>query len=124
MTVPFVHTALGVRLGGIDHLIRQRLDAFIFRHIGGGPAPCLRQAGQDKDQLHVRAALPQAKHGLSGEAVEATGASGPVKPNASLVQIDDDLLQPSGDFRPFFWRYLPVSGEAAGMTFHSVPPIE
>ena len=57
MAVPLVHTAPGVRLGGIDHLICQNLDAFIFRRISGGPAPCLRQAGQDKDQLDMRITL-------------------------------------------------------------------
>ena len=54
MAVPLVHTAFGVLLGGIDHLICQSLDALIFLHISGRPASCLCQAGQNKDQLDMR----------------------------------------------------------------------
>ena len=55
MAVPLVHTSFGVLLGGIDHLICQRLDALIFLHISGRPAPCLCPAGEYQNQLDMRA---------------------------------------------------------------------
>ena len=55
VAVPFVHTAFGVLLGGIDHLIHQSLDALIFLHISGRPSSCLCPAGGYQNQLDMRA---------------------------------------------------------------------
>ena len=54
VAVASVHTAFGVLLGGIDHLIRQSLDALIFLHISGRPASCLCPAGKYPNQLDMR----------------------------------------------------------------------
>ena len=53
VAVAFVHTAFGVLLGGVEHLIRQSLDALIFLHISGRPAPCLCPAGEYQNQLDM-----------------------------------------------------------------------
>lgn len=54
VAVPLVHTAFGVLLGGIDHLIRQSLDALIFLHISDRPVSCLCPAGEYQNQLDMR----------------------------------------------------------------------
>ena len=52
--VPLMQTAFGVLLGGIDHLIRQSLNALIFLHISGRPASCLCPAWECQNQLDMR----------------------------------------------------------------------
>ena len=70
VAVSFEHTSSCVLPGGVDHFIRLGLDALILRYVLRPPAPCLRQAGQDKDQFYGGAVLPQAENRLGGEAVK------------------------------------------------------
>ena len=120
MAVAPVHTAPGVLLGGVKNLIGLGLDTLILRYVLRPPAPCLRQARQDKDQLHAGAALPQTDHRLGGEGIKAQGASRLVCPDALLVQTDDDTFQSVGNPGPFLWRYFSMAGKAAGYLPHSL----
>ena len=115
MAVALVHTARCVLLGCIDNLIRLGLNMLILRYVLRPPSPGLRQAWQDKDQLHTGAVLPQTDHGLGAEGIKAQGASGPVVANAALVQADNDTFQLINDSFPFLLRYLPVACKAAGL---------
>lgn len=85
MPVPFVHTAQCILLGRIDHLIRLDLDALVLRYVLRPPPPCLRQVGQNKNQLHTGAALTQTDYGLGGDGIKAQGTPGPVVSDALLV---------------------------------------
>ena len=67
MAVALVHTARCILLGRIDHLICLGLDALILGHVLRPPSPGLRQAGQNKDQLHTGATLTQTDYGLGGD---------------------------------------------------------
>lgn len=67
MAIALEHTTPGVLLGGVDHLICLGLDALILGHVLRPPSPGLRQAGQNKDQLHTGATLTQTDYGLGGD---------------------------------------------------------
>lgn len=85
MPVPLVHAARCILFGRIDHFICLGLDALILRYVLRPPAPCLRQAGQNKDQLHAGAALTQTDYGLGGDGIKAQGTPGPVVSDTLLV---------------------------------------
>lgn len=85
MAVALVHTAPVVLLGGVDHFVRLGLDALVLCYVLQPPAPCLRQAGQNKDQLHAGAALTQTDYGLGGDGIKAQGTPGPIVSDTLLV---------------------------------------
>lgn len=69
MSVALVHTALGVLLGRVYNLICLGFDALILRCLLWTPAPCLRQTGQDKNQLDTRIVWFQFQYRFGGESI-------------------------------------------------------
>ena len=124
MAVALEHTALGVLLGSVDHLICLGLDALIFRHVPGRPPSCLRQAGEDKDQLYVWVSAFQIKYNLSSEGIKAPRTSGPIKLDALLNQANDRFFQLHGEFLSESWRQLAVASKTTSFftNFNSLLP--
>jgi len=116
MAVALEHTSSGVHLGSVHHLIRLGLDALVFLYILGGPAPCLRQAGQNKDQFNVQVLLFQLEDSLRRESVEATGTPCTKKLDAIFYLVNNGLLQFFSEFPsvPSCWQ-LPVASKATGL---------
>ena len=118
MAIALEHTTPGVLLGGVDHLICLGLDALIFRHVPGRPPSCLRQAGEDKDQLYVWVSILHVKYSLCGEGIKAPRTSGSIKLDALLNQANNRFFQLHGEFLAESRRQLAVACEAAGSFSH------
>ena len=109
MTIPLVHTAAVILLGGVCHFIGGFHDPVILRYIGLLPSPRLIAAREDKDQTNLRVDFPQSQNRLRGQRIKAERAAAAEITVALFDGFDHGLFKPLCDSSPGQKRYISVS---------------